>query len=263
MVGIALALAGCSPSPEPPVAKRPAANRPPGDSPEAVGGAWIDAMDRRDFAAAVACVAPETVKQLSTRKAWGLLDLRDNVERRYAKDGTGYREDAPWTRGRANWLRSRSFARIDPVLIQHGLTRGGSRTLTVGRSRDEAEAELSRRIRDHAAFLVDYLNATREDLPEWRKGANWPKPVLAKVAIRGDEAEGRLTYRSSHPERGNDPPEVDALVRFVKLPVVGWRVGDHGLNWPFGFAPIKDRVEDMKEPLLDAPVKNPRPKDAG
>jgi hypothetical protein len=230
LIGLALlALAGCAIDPEPPAANQPVgANRPPADSPGAICTAWLDAMDKGDFEAAVACLAPEAVKGPATYAAWEALECRDGLRSAYwgARDG-GSRSSPEKLEARARWKKQ--FAeRIDPVLRKHGLTRRVSAGLKGLGTKDAAFKAVGEKLRDPEGFLARYRELTLDNQPIWRKEM-LPRPRLVDVVINGNKAEGKLGYTKKYVDDGN---EHKYGIAFVRLPNGDWRVDDWNSTAP-------------------------------
>lgn len=211
-VGIALvALAGCSREPDPPVEQRPA-----GDSPDAVANAWIVAMDEGDFKRVVGCLAPDWVRERAADEAWSALELRDGLERRYGKDV------AKRPAGEEIERRQRAD-RLDPVLLEHGLTQQVSDDLKRLPTEEAARKALAKKIRNPAGFLVRYLEVTRDSQPNWRKG-NGTKPRVEDVVIDGGNAKGQLISTSNRVDKGDKQVEFKKDITFIRLRDGNWRI---------------------------------------
>jgi hypothetical protein len=218
------ALAGCSPDADSRKSKVTF------DTPHAVCDAWLTAMDNGDFSTAVSCLAPESVKTYAMIYAWEALDLRDDLKTAWAKSGPRFasREHEERERQRRRERKERG-ERLDPLLRAHGLTKQVSDELRRFPTATDASEALRGKIRDHAGFLVQYLEATHDRQPLWRKG-NWPRPRVDELAINGDKAEGKLIYRTNRVDKGKEVRELKKDVSLVRLRDGGWRVTELYLN---------------------------------
>jgi hypothetical protein len=216
LVGVVVALAaltGCSRDADP-LSRKGIST----DTPQAVGAAWIAAMDEGDFETVVACMAPETVRKYATWTAWEGLQRRDQLEDRWAKDKEKRLDWEEWER-----RRQQHAERVDPVLLEHGLTKKTSAELKVHLTRQDARQALAKKIRDPAGFYAGYLEATRKKVPVW-KAEGWPPPRIDEVAIDGNHAKGKLIYRSNRVDKGDKLVEFTKPLDFVRLPDGNWRI---------------------------------------
>jgi len=147
-------------------------------TPQEVFDAFIPAMNKRDTKAYVGCLAPAALKRMAGQLA------RLGVQRRVFAE-TGGKDGGP------NDKLMKSWKGTFEVLDKHGLTGEVTKKIKAT-DQQKAEAALAALVKDHAAFVLDYLDAVDKQEGNKLKEGNL-KAKLSDVKIDGDKATGTVT----------------------------------------------------------------------
>jgi len=183
-------------------------------TPEEVFDAFVPAMNKRDTKTYVGCLAPAALKRMAGQLA------RLGVQRRVFAESGG-KDGGP------NDKLMKSWKETFEVLDKHGLKSEVTRKIKAA-DQDKAEAALSALVKDHAAFVLDYLEAVdRQEGGKLKEGN--VKAKLSDVKIDGDSATGTVTY-------GDKDAESKQTFGFVKV----------GEGWKLAPSPRPDADKDKK-----------------
>jgi hypothetical protein len=166
--------------------------------------AFVAAQDRDDFAALVACLAPQTQKDAAAFLA--LESLKDRARLTASKEDEDRR-------------LAKKLAPVFDALDRHGLSANATRGLDLaaeGKQRRKTKQAVLALARDPAALLADLLAALDRVNGGRPKDEEKVEQKLTELKIDGDAAAGVLVTTA----RGKDVKEP---VKFVKVRG-GWRI---------------------------------------
>jgi len=183
------------------------AKAPAYKTPEACFDAARAAYEKGDFAAFVACIAPDAQKDLASKLGLELVSSRAMVEELKDND---QRE-----------AMQKAFGPVNEVLDRHGLTPKATKEIRKGKDGEEnekAKKAVLKLVKDPEKFLADVLAAfDKLSGPNKEK----TKDKLTDVKIDGDKATGVIVTT----RKGKDDNDVERKekVQFVKVGG-GWRM---------------------------------------
>jgi hypothetical protein len=165
-------------------------------TPQAVFDAAMAASRKKDFKAAVTCLAPEAQKDMAAGFAYAALNIKE---------------------GNTEEVR-KGFKPLFDVLERHGLTGKATKDIQTGddpKTAEKSRLALRRLIKDHAAFAAEYLAAQDKVGGGERRGET--KIRLADLKIDGEKATGTMVVDFGGSEDKRLP------VEFVKIGG-GWKM---------------------------------------